>query len=167
MLGAGDEATHAIGPDQQHRRTRRKEADRAMGLAFLHQAERARRRITQQRADKGAGRGLHCLGQARQPLDHQRGADRAEVGIETDIEEAAFGEVAVQRLAAEGKARLMQRRAGIGPGQRVDRVENRDLVVGQGQVHQRGSRGSLSTSLAMMLSWISAAPAAMPATIPR
>ncbi len=152
LRGGGGEGRDAGRADDQHSRAFAQEADGARGASFLHQTEGAREGVAEQRTNERAGGGFDRLRQAGEAFDHQRGGDCAKIGIETDVEEAAFGQIAVQLRVGQGKASLMQRRTRIGTSQRVDRVEDRDLIVGEGQVHQRGSRGSLRTSVAMMLS---------------
>ena len=69
--------------------------------------------------------------------------------------------------AGEGKAVEVD---GLGlklRGQAVERTRQCGLVRREREIHQRGSLGRRSNSVAMRFNWISAAPEAMPATIAR
>ena len=164
---ARGKARHAAVPDDHHRGARLQEAHRLSQLPLFHQAQRARQVGIDQRAYQGGRSRFHRERQPGQLFHHQRRRHRAEFGHGHDIKEPALGQRRVQFIAGERKGRVVHRHRGEGARQTVQKVEDLDLVFVERKLHQRGSRGNCSTSLAMMLSWISAAPAAMPATIPR
>ena len=75
-----------------------------------------------------------------------------------NIEESALGQFRLQRFAYQSQRTIVHRHAGIGASQAVEEIEDLALVFVKREVHYLGSLGSSSTSPAMMLSWISAAP---------
>ena len=75
-------------------------------------------------------------------MHHQRGRDRAKLFHRHDVEEAALDQFSVERVAGQRERDVVHRHRRIRPRQAVDEVEDLGLVFGQGQQHQRGSRGS-------------------------
>ena len=104
---------------------------------------------------------------ARQALHRERGREHAELRNLRDVPVTPVLDLAFECLAGQHEAMRVDRLVLEAEGQAIDGVGERGLVGSQLEVHQRGSRGSLRKSVAMMLSWISAAPEAMPATMPR
>ena len=136
-------------------------------LAGVDEAHRPGGFFAKHRTNERARRRLGRIGQARQPLDHQRGGDSAKLGIISHFEKPGICQRSIERVVARKQRRIVDGGALPWPQHGIERIEDNALILGEGKIHQRGSLGSWRTSLAMMLSWISAAPAAIPATIPR
>ena len=167
LLLASGEAAHAGRADNDHGGTGPEEAHRRAGPSFFQQADRPRQVGIDQRTDERRKRRLHCERQARQFLDHEGRRHRAEFFHGLDIEKAILHQRGIKLGAFQCQSGIVQGGGCERPSQYLDEIEHLPLVFIEGKLHQRGSRGSSSTSLAMMLSWISAEPAAIPATIPR
>lgn len=108
-------------------------------------------RIPQQWPNQRAAGCLHREGQPRQPLHHQRGAHCAEFRIKRYVKEAALCHRPVQIRTGCSQRRVMDRRSLIRFSETIERIENRALIVGQIEFHQR-DLGRPSTSLAIILS---------------
>src|SRR6266702_1087484 len=114
--------------------------------------------------------GKSDLGSARQTcqsLHRHRCSDIAQLRDLGNVKVLTVLELLLQVAADERETMKLG-----GPGFKLGRqpVNCRHqcvLVSSEFEIHQRGSRGSPSSSLAIRLSWISAAPEAMPATIAR
>jgi hypothetical protein len=135
----GTETAHAGFADHDHAGPRPEEAHRLAQLPLHHQAQRPRQFRIDQRADQRARRRLDRIGQSRQPLDHQCRGDRAQFLDRHHVEEPALDQFGVQFVTGQRERHVVHRRRGIATGQAVDEVENLDLVLVEGEVHQRGS----------------------------
>src|SRR5690606_241995 len=117
--------------------------------------------------DRRSG-GLDDMRRSRDALDHERRIQRTEAVLAGDVEKTRFGQRGIERVTVGRHHRL-----GVGgQGQTIehalDLVEHRGLVVGECELHGLvRSEGRSSQRRAMRLSWISAAPEAMPAAIAR
>src|SRR5688500_16943272 len=112
-------------------------------------------------------RSLCCKRQPCETLDRQCGGHWTEARGGGEVEELGLNQLVLQRLAGQGEAPEVGRHPPKGNDQGFERRHQRGLIGGQSKVHQRGSRGSPNSSVAIRLSWISAAPEAMPATTAR
>ena len=114
------------------------------------------------RADRQRARVARHLG------DHQRGLERAGLGrAERDLGEARLGERRVERLVPVRLRVELDRARGarVLRAQRVDRGEDRALIVVPLEIHARYSRGRSSQRLAIRFRLISVVPTATPAVI--
>src|SRR5690606_3529987 len=100
-------------------------------------------------------------------LHRQRGGEGAQLGNGTDIEVLPLRQLALQLRPLQHEAVGVGGLVGESGRQLVDGRIDGGLVFIEREIHQRGSRGSRSRSEAIRLSWISAAPEAMPATMAR
>ena len=141
--------------------------DETSWTPVLDDCQRAGPIAWQLRPDQHGERDFRRVRQTRQSLDRHRRTQSAQFGNLGDVEVLTVLELPVQLAARQGEA---ARFGGFDlelRGELVDGLHQRTLVGGEPEIHQRGSRGSLSRSVAMRLSWISAAPEAMPATTAR
>ena len=148
-LAAGRASADVVTLHDQERAGRRNEA---AGTAVVDDGQRPRPLARKLRTHQHGQRKLRRERHARQSLDGHRRTDRAELGNLRDIEVLTLLQFLVELMPRQGEAAKL---GGLGlelHGELVDGLGQRTLIGGEPEIHQRGSRGSLSRSVAIRLS---------------
>ena len=121
------------------------------------------------RPDQHRERCFHCVGEVREPFNSQCRSERAKLRDLSYVEVTTVFELPLQLVAGKREAVKLGGLELVPLRQFVDGRHQRLLIGGELEVHARGSRGSLSSSVAIRLScrFTQLAPEAIPATTAR